>query len=100
MAELLMFLVLLAAHRYDAKGSAQGVERRNQGEVLTNPATESHERFWRGEGPCLILISPSQGPLYDLEDYPTRFRDPEAMWQAERVRAPTRRTPSLSDFDV
>ena len=45
------------------------------------------ERFWRGEGPCLILIPPSVQELYDCADYPTRFNDPEAMWASEMARA-------------
>lgn len=49
--------------------------------------TEVHEWFWQGEGPCLVLIPPSQLPLYDLKDYPTRFRDPHAMLESEIRRA-------------
>ncbi|MFC1805752.1 hypothetical protein ACFL09_02075, partial [Planctomycetota bacterium] len=45
------------------------------------------ERFWRGEGPSLILIPPSEQELYDCCDYPTRFEDPEAMWRSEMARA-------------
>ena len=48
---------------------------------------EAHERFWRGEGPCLLLIPPSEQALYDCADYPTRFGDPEAMWESEMARA-------------
>ena len=47
----------------------------------------AHDRFWQGEGPCLILIPPSEQALYDCADYPTRFNDPEAMWASEMARA-------------
>ncbi len=47
---------------------------------------EQHERFWRGQGPCLIQIPAGEQPLYDLDDYPARFRDPEAMWRSEMTR--------------
>lgn len=49
--------------------------------------TQRHEAYWRGEGPSLILIPPAQQVLYDLTDYPTRFRDPLSMWKAEMSRA-------------
>jgi hypothetical protein len=39
-----------------------------------------HESFWRGEGPSLILIPAVAQDLYDLEEYPARFRNPRAMW--------------------
>ena len=48
---------------------------------------ESHKKFWRGEGPGLILIPPSRAGLYDLNDYPQRFRDPQLMWKTEIKRA-------------
>lgn len=46
----------------------------------------SHEAFWRGEGPSLILIPPARQLLYDLSNYPARFRDPRAMWESEMNR--------------
>ncbi len=46
-----------------------------------------HEAFWHGEGPSLILIPPAQQELYDLNNYPARFRDPRAMWKSEMRRA-------------
>jgi hypothetical protein len=46
-----------------------------------------HEAFWRGEGPSLILIPPAQQELYDLTNYPARFRNPRAMWESEMRRA-------------
>jgi len=45
------------------------------------------ERFWRGEGPSLLLIPPGEQELYDCADYPIRFEDPEAMWESEMARA-------------
>ena len=45
------------------------------------------DRFWRGDGPSLILIPPGEQELYDCADYPTRFEDPEAMWESEMARA-------------
>ena len=48
---------------------------------------EAYRRFWRGEGPSLILIPPATMPVYDLEDYPRLFHDPEAMWESEIRRA-------------
>lgn len=46
-----------------------------------------HAAFWRGEGPSLILIPPGQQDLYDLADYPARYRNPQAMWHSEIARA-------------
>lgn len=46
-----------------------------------------HHAFWLGEGPCLILIPPEKQELYDVRDYPARFSDPQAMWEAEMRRA-------------
>ena len=46
-----------------------------------------HRRFWRGEGPSLLLIPAARNSLYDLDDYPRRFRDPQAMWESEMARA-------------
>ncbi len=46
-----------------------------------------HRRFWRGEGPGLILIPPFREELYDLNDYPARFHDPRLMWESEIRRA-------------
>lgn len=46
-----------------------------------------HKKFWQGQGPSLILIPPSRASLYDLNDYPRRFRDPWAMWETEIRRA-------------
>ncbi len=46
-----------------------------------------HEAFWRGESPSLILIPRGEQELYDLADYPTRFYDPQAMWESEIRRA-------------
>jgi hypothetical protein len=42
-----------------------------------------HERFWRGEGPSLILIPAERSAQYDVEGYSERFEDPRAMWDAE-----------------
>lgn len=47
----------------------------------------SHQKFWQGEGPGLILIPPSQAGLYDLNEYPRRFRNPQVMWETEMKRA-------------
>jgi hypothetical protein len=52
-----------------------------------NDKLELHKRFWRGEGPCLILIPPFREELYDLNDYPARFYDPTLMWKSEIRRA-------------
>ena len=46
-----------------------------------------HEMFWRGEGASLILIPGECQDLYDLKNYPARFRDPHAMWESEIKRA-------------
>lgn len=48
---------------------------------------ELHKRFWRGEGPSLMLIPSGKTALYDLNDYPRRFHDPQAMWESEMRRA-------------
>lgn len=47
----------------------------------------SHERFWRGEGPSLILTPAAEQDLYDLDAYPARFHNPRAMWLSEMKRA-------------
>ena len=46
-----------------------------------------HRRFWRGEGASLLLLPAGRNGLYDLDDYPRRFRDPHAMWESEMARA-------------
>jgi hypothetical protein len=46
-----------------------------------------HRDFWRGEGPCLILIPTEQMALYHTDDYPARFANPLLMYQAEMERA-------------
>jgi hypothetical protein len=48
---------------------------------------QAHIRFWKGEGPCLILIPAAQLELNDTEDYVRRFHDPRLMWMAEMRRA-------------
>lgn len=48
---------------------------------------EQYKKFWNGEGPCLILIPPLKADLYDLDNYPARFRDPRLMWESEIRRA-------------
>ena len=48
---------------------------------------ELHKKFWKGEGSSLILIPPSRAVLYDLNDYPRRFHDPQLMWETELKRA-------------
>jgi hypothetical protein len=58
------------------------------GELMTiSERTEQHNQFWMGEGPSLIFIPPSDQVMYDLDDYPTRFRNPNAMWESEIQRA-------------
>ena len=56
-------------------------------ESLLRERVEQNKRFWRGEGPCLILIPPAKQPLYDTADYETLFHNPEAMWKSEVERA-------------
>ncbi|MBP9900235.1 MAG: hypothetical protein KBH45_02160 [Verrucomicrobia bacterium] len=47
----------------------------------------AHERFWHGEGPCLLLLPTAAMEQYDLAGYRERFENPELMWQAEMRRA-------------
>lgn len=47
----------------------------------------AHQAFWRGEGPCLLLIPTAAMEQYDLAGYRERFENPELMWQAEMRRA-------------
>jgi hypothetical protein len=54
---------------------------------MTDAKRTVHEAFWRGDGPSLILIPPGQQELYDLNNYPARFRSPRAMWESEMRRA-------------
>lgn len=58
-------------------GAVQSLERK----IL------AHQTFWRGEGPCLILIPTAAMEQYDVEGYRERFENPELMWQAEMRRA-------------
>jgi len=46
----------------------------------------AHARFWRGEGPCLILIPTAAMEPYDTDDYRERFKNPALMWAAEMRR--------------
>lgn len=48
---------------------------------------ELHRRFWRGEGPCLILIPTENAAQYDTAGYRERFDNPALMWEAELRRA-------------
>ncbi|HOF41647.1 MAG TPA: hypothetical protein PLD73_16375 [Candidatus Hydrogenedentes bacterium] len=48
---------------------------------------DSHKRFWRGEGPSLILIPSGAQALYDTADYIERFHDPAKMYASEVRRA-------------
>jgi len=51
--------------------------------VTRSEKQQAHERFWRGEGPCLILI-PAPGPgMYEPQGYRERFEDPRLMWEYE-----------------
>ncbi len=47
----------------------------------------AHHRFWRGEGPCLLLLPTAAMEQYDLAGYRARFENPELMWEAEMRRA-------------
>ena len=44
-----------------------------------------HERFWRGDGPCLILIPPPEPA--ETTGYRERFDNPKLMWEHELHRA-------------
>jgi len=55
--------------------------------TLIHEKIASHRKFWNGEGPSLLLISPDSGPLYDTADYARRFADPQQMWESEIRRA-------------
>ena len=44
-----------------------------------------HERFWQGEGPCLILIPPPEPA--ETTEYLERFAEPRLMWEHEVRRA-------------
>ena len=48
---------------------------------------ETHDRFWRGDGPSLILVPAIESELYDLDGYQERFADSALMLDAERKRA-------------
>jgi hypothetical protein len=55
---------------------------------------QSHQRFWKGEGPSLILIPPArdmgetwQEQIYDTSNYREKFYNPEKMWESEMSRA-------------
>jgi len=55
--------------------------------VSNQAKLEAHRRFWRGEGPSLILIPTAEMPLYDTEGYLDCFHNPRRMWEAEMRRA-------------
>ena len=62
--------------------------------MTTQQKIEQHKAFWRGEGPCLILVPPGrdmdqiwQVQIYDTEGYRRRFYDPQRMWESEMSRA-------------
>ena len=55
--------------------------------TLTETKKILHERFWRGEGPSLILIPAGDVPIYDTMEYRTRFYNPAKMWESEIERA-------------
>ena len=55
--------------------------------TLIEERIASHQRFWKGEGPSLLLVSPESRPLYDTADYARRFADPQQMWESEIRRA-------------
>ena len=44
---------------------------------------QAHERFWQGEGPCLILIPPPEPDMYEPAGYRERFENPRLMWEYE-----------------
>lgn len=46
-----------------------------------------HRAFWAGEGPSLLFLPRRARPLYDLDGYPDRFREPERMFEFELARA-------------
>ena len=46
-----------------------------------------HERFWQGEGPCLVLLPPARIELYDTSRYRELFYNPQRMWESEMQRA-------------
>ena len=48
---------------------------------------QMHRGFWRGEGPCLMLVPAGQMEQYDLVGYRERFAQPALMWEAEMRRA-------------
>ncbi len=52
-----------------------------------NDKLELYNIFWRGEGPSLILIPNREQLLYDMDDYPARFAEPELMWESELKRS-------------
>ncbi|MBN1350275.1 hypothetical protein JXJ21_12750 [candidate division KSB1 bacterium] len=54
---------------------------------MVHEKIETFKRFWKGEGPCLILIPPPEPAPYDAHDYPTLFHHPQYMWEAEMHRA-------------
>ena len=47
----------------------------------------AHQKFWRGDGPCLILVPTGVMAQYDTEGCPRRFENPELMCGAEMHRA-------------
>ncbi|MHC4618385.1 MAG: hypothetical protein ACYTEQ_11610, partial [Planctomycetota bacterium] len=62
--------------------------------MTTAEKMEMHKSFWKGEGPCLLLVPPGrdmkemwQVQIYDTGDYRERFYNPEKMWANEMARA-------------
>ncbi len=48
---------------------------------------ERHRRFWRGEGPSLLLVPARDAALYDTARYDRLFAEPPLMWESEMRRA-------------
>ena len=62
--------------------------------ISTAKKIEMHKAFWRGDGPCLMLVPPArdmnetwQVQIYDTGDYRQRFYNPAKMWENEMTRA-------------
>lgn len=55
--------------------------------MIASEKKRLYERFWQGEGPCLILTPPAQVELYDTQRYRELFFDPQQMWESEMRRA-------------
>lgn len=51
--------------------------------VKTEETIAAHKEFWRGDGPCLILVPTGVMAQSDTEGRSRRFENLELMWEKD-----------------